>query len=103
MRELCTQYQPIIAAIATSKAKIGIANCGFFSICPNPTRRTGSLFFWRDRIRKVDFVADSGGRIELFETKWTELPSEAHQSIRKSANANAFFQNAFGGRNHVAV
>ena len=38
--------------------------------------RTGSLFFWRDRTREVDFVADSGGRIELFEAKWTELPSE---------------------------
>jgi uncharacterized protein len=38
--------------------------------------RTGSLFFWRDRTREVDFVSDSGGRIELFEAKWTELPSE---------------------------
>lgn len=35
--------------------------------------RTGSLFFWRDRSREVDFVADVGGRIELFEAKWTEL------------------------------
>jgi hypothetical protein len=34
--------------------------------------RTGSLFFWRDR--EVDFVVDSGGRMELFEAKWTELP-----------------------------
>src|ERR1700678_282468 len=37
-------------------------------------RRTGSLFFWRDRTREVDFVADTGGRLELFEAKWTELP-----------------------------
>jgi uncharacterized protein len=37
--------------------------------------RTGSLFFWRDRTREVDFVADAGGRLELFEAKWTELPS----------------------------
>ena len=36
--------------------------------------RTGSLFFWRDRTREVDFVVDTGGRLELFEAKWTELP-----------------------------
>ena len=36
--------------------------------------RTGSLFFWRDRTREVDFVMDEGGRLELFEAKWTELP-----------------------------
>jgi len=38
--------------------------------------RVGSLFFWRDRTREVDFVAESAGRVELFEAKWTELPSE---------------------------
>ena len=37
--------------------------------------RAGSLFFWRDRTREVDFVADAGGRLELFEAKWTELPA----------------------------
>jgi predicted AAA+ superfamily ATPase len=37
-------------------------------------RRVGSLFFWRDRTREVDFVVDVGGRLELFEAKWTELP-----------------------------
>jgi predicted AAA+ superfamily ATPase len=36
--------------------------------------RRGSLFFWRDRTREVDFVVDVGGRLELFEAKWTELP-----------------------------
>jgi uncharacterized protein len=36
--------------------------------------RTGTLFFWRDRTREVDFVADIGGRLELFEAKWTEIP-----------------------------
>jgi predicted AAA+ superfamily ATPase len=36
--------------------------------------RMGSLFFWRDRTREVDFV-DIGGRLELFEAKWTELPA----------------------------
>jgi len=38
--------------------------------------RTGSLFFWRDRTREVDFVVDIGGRLELFESKWTELPGD---------------------------
>ena len=37
--------------------------------------RTGSLFFWRDRTREVDFVVEAGGRLELFEAKWTELPT----------------------------
>jgi uncharacterized protein DUF4143 len=37
--------------------------------------RAGSLFFWRDRTREVDFVVDVGGRLELFEAKWTELPA----------------------------
>ena len=36
--------------------------------------RMGSLFFWRDRTREVDFVVDAGGRLELLEAKWTELP-----------------------------
>jgi uncharacterized protein len=36
--------------------------------------RTGSLFFWRDRTREVDFVVDVGGRLELFEAKWAEVP-----------------------------
>lgn len=39
--------------------------------------RAGSLFFWRDRTREVDFVAEAGGRLELFEAKWTELPAAA--------------------------
>jgi predicted AAA+ superfamily ATPase len=36
--------------------------------------RAGSLFFWRDRTREVDFLVDAGGRVELFEAKWSELP-----------------------------
>jgi predicted AAA+ superfamily ATPase len=36
--------------------------------------RTRSLFFWRDRTREVDFMVDAGGRLELFEAKWTEFP-----------------------------
>lgn len=39
--------------------------------------RASSLFFWRDRTREVDFIAESAGRFELFEAKWTELPSPA--------------------------
>jgi predicted AAA+ superfamily ATPase len=39
--------------------------------------RSGSLFFWRDRTREVDFVVDIGGRLELLEAKWTELPAAA--------------------------
>src|SRR6266481_5604446 len=37
--------------------------------------RVGSLFFWRDRTREVDFVADVGGKLELFEAKWNEVPT----------------------------
>lgn len=36
--------------------------------------RQGSLFFWRDRTREVDFVVDAGGRLSLYEAKWTESP-----------------------------
>jgi len=36
--------------------------------------RAGSVWFWRDRTREVDFVVDRGGRVELFEAKWTEQP-----------------------------
>jgi predicted AAA+ superfamily ATPase len=36
--------------------------------------RAKSLFFWRDRTREVDFVAETAGRMELFEAKWTEQP-----------------------------
>ncbi|MCL4818656.1 MAG: ATP-binding protein [Vicinamibacteria bacterium] len=36
--------------------------------------RAKSLYFWRDRTREVDFVVESGGRLELLEAKWTELP-----------------------------
>jgi hypothetical protein len=53
-------------------------------------QRTGSLFFWRDRTREVDFVVDAGGRLELFEAKWTELPAAAD-----AANLD-FVRNAVG-------
>lgn len=38
--------------------------------------QTGSLFFWRDRTREVDFVVDGGGKLELYEAKWTETPAD---------------------------
>jgi predicted AAA+ superfamily ATPase len=38
--------------------------------------RVGSLFFWRDRTREVDFVVDTGGQLDLFEAKWTEIPGD---------------------------
>ncbi len=37
--------------------------------------RTGSLFFWRDRTREVDFLIEVAGTLELFEARWTELPT----------------------------
>ena len=37
----------------------------------------GGLFFWRDRTREVDFVIDRGGRLELVEAKFTELPADS--------------------------
>jgi uncharacterized protein len=40
-------------------------------------RRRGNLFFWRDQTREVDFVVEAGHRIELFEARWTELPTPA--------------------------
>jgi predicted AAA+ superfamily ATPase len=37
--------------------------------------RVGSLFFWRDRTREVDFVVDVAGRLGLLEAKWAEVPT----------------------------
>ena len=37
----------------------------------------GSLFFWRDRTREVDFVVDVASKLELFEAKWNEVPTVA--------------------------
>jgi predicted AAA+ superfamily ATPase len=52
---------------------------------------TGSLFFWRDRTREVDFVVDAGGRLKLFEAKWTELPD-----LGDTVNLD-FVRDALGG------
>jgi predicted AAA+ superfamily ATPase len=57
--------------------------------------RTGSLFFWRDRFREVDFVVDAAGRLELFEAKWTELP-DARDTV------NLAFVREEVGKRHVA-
>lgn len=49
-----------------------------------------SLFFWRDRTTEVDFVLDRGGRLHLFEVKWSELPrSEDTSQLHKVAAALA--------------
>jgi hypothetical protein len=37
--------------------------------------RSGRVFYWRDRTREVDFVVEAGARMELFEAKWSELPT----------------------------
>jgi hypothetical protein len=52
--------------------------------------RVNSLFFWRDRTREVDFVADVAGRLELFEAKWSEVPDAGN-----AANL-AFMRDAIG-------
>jgi predicted AAA+ superfamily ATPase len=58
--------------------------------------RVGSLFFWRDRSREVDFVVEAGGTLELFEAKWTELPD-----ARDTVNLE-FVRNAVGTPHDVA-
>jgi len=44
--------------------------------------RERSLFFWRDRTREVDFLAEAAGWLELFEAKRTELPEVQNISPR---------------------
>lgn len=58
--------------------------------------RVGSLFFWRDRTREVDFVVDVAGRLELLEAKWTELPTA-------SDAVNLAFVRKVVGRSHVSA
>ena len=57
--------------------------------------RAGSLFFWRDRTREVDFVTDAGGKLELFEAKWTELPTAGDA-------VNLTFVREMLGRSHLS-
>jgi len=55
----------------------------------------GSVFFWRDRTREVDFLVEVGGLLELFEAKWTEVPA-ASDGVNLE-----FVRNVVGGeRNH---
>ena len=66
------------SALLQSPAAGAIWETFVFAQLRSRERRAGrfaSLFFWRDRTREVDFVVDAGGRLELFEAKWTELPS----------------------------
>jgi hypothetical protein len=58
--------------------------------------RTRSLFFWRDRTREVDFVVETGTKVELFEAKWTEIPD------RSDAVNLEFVRNVIG-RDRVAA
>ena len=41
-----------------------------------------SLFFWRDRKKEIDFLIHRGGRFDLIEVKWSEIP--------RQRDANAF-------------
>ena len=63
--------------------------------------RAGSLFFWRDRTREVDFVADIGGRVELFEAKWTEVPAPG-DAVNLAHARTAFGPRAVHGSSIVA-
>ena len=57
--------------------------------------RVRSVHFWRDRSREVDFVVDLGGRVELYEAKWTELPGA-------SDTVNLDFVARVMGKPHIA-
>lgn len=58
--------------------------------------RQRSLFFWRDRTREVDFVVDAGGSVELYEAKWSEVPSPSDAT-------NLRYARQIIGATHVAV
>ena len=58
--------------------------------------RIGSLFFWRDRTREVDFLIEVGGKIELFEAKWHELPT-ATDAVNLDFVRNAVGKSRIGG------
>jgi len=69
-----------VDALRRSPAAGAVWETFVFAQLRHRERRAGrarSLFFWRDRTREVDFVVEAGGRLELFEAKWTELPSAA--------------------------
>ena len=65
-----------VEALRQSPAAGAVWETFVFAQLPDRERRAGRagcLFFWRDRTREVDFAVDTGGRLELFEAKWTEL------------------------------
>lgn len=81
------------AALRQSPALGAIWETFVFAQLRDRERRAGrarSLFFWRDRTREVDFVVDVGGRLELYEAKWTERPD-----IGDTVNLD-FVRNAVG-------
>ncbi len=50
--------------------------------------RPGALYYWVNRDREVDVAIDRGGRVDLYEIKWTELPSTKDAaSLRAAARA----------------
>jgi uncharacterized protein len=82
-----------VEALRQSPAVGAVWETFVFAQLRDRERRAGrakSLFFWRDRTREVDFVIDVGGRLELFEAKWTELPG-----IKDAVNLE-FARNAVG-------
>jgi uncharacterized protein len=82
-----------VEALRQSPAVGAVWETFVFAQLRDRERRAGrakSLFFWRDRTREVDFVIDAGGRLELFEAKWTELPG-----IKDAVNLE-FARNAAG-------
>ena len=59
--------------------------------------RTANLFYWRDRTREVDFVVvETGARVELYEAKWTELPS-ANDAVNLTFVRGVLGARAVGG------
>lgn len=72
---------------SAKKRPVILLNRGQADIAPECRKL---LLFWRDRTREVDFVVDVGGRLELFEAKWTELPDTGD-----TANLN-FVRNVVG-------
>jgi predicted AAA+ superfamily ATPase len=66
-----------VAALRNSPSAGAVWETFVFEGLRDRERRAGrprSLYFWRDRTREVDFVVDLGGKLELYEAKWTELP-----------------------------
>jgi uncharacterized protein len=66
--------------------------------------RTGSLFFWRDRTREVDFLIDAAGILELFEARWTELPADRDvvnlEFVRRAVGTSRVMGGAVVSRTH---